>query len=466
MSDNYNDFNNNLDENGYINNVNNENTEFDNAANSSTPNSYVYVSENYTQPKKKKKHRGLKTIALLLCVAIVGTGVGFGYKIYKDNEKSNELSEFKADEDESENSVIETSNNANNNTDDTPSLIQLASRADAKQLPDIVDEIMPSVVGVSATFEYEYNGGLFGFGGTQTQQMQGTGTGIVMTADGYIITNAHVVYDQSTYNAGQAVEVSVLFSDTTEHEAKIIAYDPETDIAVLKVNETGLTPATFGNSDELRVGELVIAVGNPLGFDLFGSVTSGIVSALNRQIAIDGKDMTLIQTDAAINSGNSGGPLLNSCGQVIGINSAKMSSSYGSASVEGLGFAIPINEAKVIIDELINNGYVTGKPQIGIVTVDVDEATASYYNLPMGVFVSSVEPGSAAELAGIQARDIIIDIEGETVTTATELNRIKNKYKAGDTIQLTINRAGQDIKIQLVLGEDKSNRTQESNQNR
>ncbi|MBO5383020.1 MAG: trypsin-like peptidase domain-containing protein, partial [Ruminococcus sp.] len=227
-----------------------------------------------------------------------------------------------------------------------------------------------------------------------------------------------------------------------------------------------LTPATFGNSDELRVGELVIAVGNPLGFDLFGSVTSGIVSALNRQIAIDGKDMNLIQTDAAINSGNSGGPLLNSCGQVIGINSAKMSSSYGSASVEGLGFAIPINEAKVIIDELINNGYVTGKPQIGIATVDVDEVTASYYNLPMGVFVSSVEPGSAAEIAGIQARDVIIDIEGEAVTTAAELNRIKNKYKAGDTIQLTVNRGGQDIKIQLVLGEDKSNSSQDSEKDR
>lgn len=463
MSDNYNDYNNNLNENSYVNNMYDENNGFEN----SEFNSYVYVSENYTQPKKKKKHRVLKTIALLLCVAIVGTGAAFGYKIYKDNEKSNELSEFKADDDESESLVIDNnSDKSDNNTDSGPSLIQLASRSDAKQLPDIVDEIMPSVVGVSATFEYEYSGGLFGFGGTQTQQMQGTGTGIVMTADGYIITNAHVVYDQSTYNAGKAIEVSVLFSDTTEHEAKIIAYDPETDIAVLKVNETGLTPATFGNSDELRVGELVIAVGNPLGFDLFGSVTSGIVSALNRQIAIDGKDMNLIQTDAAINSGNSGGPLLNSCGQVIGINSAKMSSSYGSASVEGLGFAIPINEAKVIIDELINNGYVTGKPQIGIATVDVDEVTASYYNLPMGVFVSSVEPGSAAEIAGIQARDVIIDIEGEAVTTAAELNRIKNKYKAGDTIQLTVNRGGQDIKIQLVLGEDKSNSSQNSEKDR
>ena len=235
-----------------------------------------------------------------------------------------------------------------------------------------------------------------------------------------IVTNAHVIYDEE-YNAGEAVDVSVLFSDETEHEAKIIAYDVETDIAVLKVNETGLTPATLGDSDELRVGELVIAIGNPLGFDLFGSVTSG---------------MKLIQTDAAINSGNSGGPLLNSCGQVIAINSAKMSSSYGSATVEGLGFAIPIKEAKTIIDDLINNGYVTGRPQIGIATVDVTEAYSSYLGLPMGVYIQNVQEGSAAEKAGLQVGDVIIGIEDEAITTGDELNQIKNTYKAGDTAKI------------------------------
>ena len=222
---------------------------------------------------------------------------------------------------------------------------------------------------------------------------------------------------------------------------------------MLKVNETGLTPATLGDSDELRVGELVIAIGNPLGFDLFGSVTSGIVSALNRQISINEKNMTLIQTDAAINNGNSGGPLLNSCGQVVGINSAKMSSSYGSASVEGLGFAIPIKEAKTIIDDLINYNYVKGRPSIGISTVDVNESYSRYLNIPMGVYVRTVAEGSAAEQAGILEGDVIIGIEDKAITTVDELNSIKNQYKAGDTIKLTLSRNGTDVDVNVKLQE-------------
>ena len=267
-----------------------------------------------------------------------------------------------------------------------------------------------------------------------------------------------MVYDEE-YKAGEAIDVSVLFSDETEHEASIIAYDPETDIAVLKVDEKGLTPAVLGDSDELRVGELVIAVGNPLGFDLFGTVTSGIVSALNRKININEKKMNLIQTDAAINSGNSGGPLLNSCGQVIGINSAKISSSYSSssASVEGLCFAIPIKEAKSIIDDLINYKYVTGRPQLGIIsTKDITEAESRYWDIPVGVFVISMQEDGAADLAGIKIGDVIIDIEGEAVATTQELNEIKNKYKAGDTVNLTVSRNGMDIKIKVTLQEAKN----------
>ena len=186
---------------------------------------------------------------------------------------------------------------------------------------------------------------------------------------------------------------------------------------------------------------------------LFGSVTSGIVSALNREISINDKDMTLIQTDAAINNGNSGGPLLNSCGQVIGINSAKMSSSYGTASVEGLGFAIPINEAKEIIDDLINYNYVKGRPQIGITTVDVDESYSSFFNIPMGVYVRTVQEGSAADLAGIQVGDVIIDVDGTAVKTREELTKIKNEHKAGETITITVTRNGEDVKLNLVLQE-------------
>lgn len=421
--------------------------------------------------KKPSKHTGLKIIVSILCLGIVGGVVYQGVKfmndtpfdIVSDEEDSFEESYATPKIDHSEEGTEQQTeeNISRESVSDIPSLIDIASRKDAKYLPDIVDEIMPSVVGISATFEYVNRISLWGWGGIQPEEerkeMTGTGTGIVMTDDGYIVTNAHVVFDSSDYDCGEAVTVSVLLSDETEHDAKIIAYDVETDIAVLKIDETGLKPAEFGNSDDLRVGELVIAVGNPLGFDLFGSVTSGIVSALDREISINERQMKLIQTDAAINFGNSGGPLLNSCGQVIGINSAKMSSNYGSGSVEGLGFSIPINEAKVIIDDLINNGHVTGRPQIGIVAVDVTEAYSRYLNIPMGVYVQSVQEGGAAEMAGIQIGDVIIDIEDEPVTTNEELNAVKNRYKAGDTITLTITRAGQDMDISLTLQDENEN---------
>lgn len=427
-----------------------------------------YVSENNLDNKKKKKHLGLKAVALILSMVIVGGG---SIQVYKYvNENSPTVSDFNESENNAsgEDSSGEenlSGSSASDSDEDMPSLIQLASRTDAMSIPDIVDTVMPSVVGISATFEYTPQNSSFGFGWggmnggqTQTQEIVGTGTGIVMTEDGYIVTNAHVVYDESEYDCGQAVEVSVLFYDETKLEANIIAYDTETDIAVLKVDAAGLTPAEFGDSDELRVGELVIAIGNPLGFDLFGSVTSGIVSALDRQISINDKNMNLIQTDAAINSGNSGGPLVNSCGQVIGINSAKMSSSYSSsASIEGLGFAIPITEAETIINDLVNYKYVKGRPQIGIGTVDITEAYSSYLNLPMGVYVRSVEEGSAAEWSGIEVGDVIIGIENQAITTADELNEIKNQYKAGDEITLTIYRNGEDIDLKLVLQEANAN---------
>jgi serine protease Do len=421
--------------------------------------SYTYTSENSVKNKKTKKpFFVLKCIAGVIALVILGTGTVQVYKFL--NETRDELAEYSGGPSKS---VAKNSEPAEVKEEEPiPSLIELASRSDAKPLPDIVDSIMPSVVGVASTFEFEQQQSFSMWGWNtmpQTQQLRGTGTGFIISDDGYIVTNAHVVYDEE-YNAGEAIEVSVLFSDETEHEATIIAYDPETDIAVLKVDETGLKPAVLGDSDELRVGELVIAVGNPLGFDLFGTVTSGIVSALNRKIDINEKKMNLIQTDAAINSGNSGGPLLNSCGQVIGINSAKMSSSYSSnyASVEGLCFAIPMKEAKVIIDDLINYRYVTGRPQIGINTNDISEAQSRYFDIPVGVLVRTVQAGSAADIAGLEVGDVIIDIEGEPVTTAQELNEVKNKYKAGDTITLTISRQGKDIKVKLTLQERKYTR--------
>ncbi|HBB19004.1 MAG TPA: peptidase S1 [Ruminococcus sp.] len=420
-----------------------------------------YISEN-SKPKKANKHRGLKAVAILLCVAILGAT---GWQVHKfmndtklDNTDSSSEDERQANADLDE-PIPKNDAEKKPGSENLPSLIQIAAREDAKYLPDIVDEIEPSVVGISSTFEFTQSYNTWGWMGMApeetTQQAVGTGTGIIMTEDGYIVTNAHVIYDDSEYKAGEAIEVSVLLNDESKHDAKIIAYDTETDLAVLKIDETKLTPAVFGDSSDLRVGELVIAVGNPLGFELFGTVTSGIVSALNRQISINDKEMTLIQTDAAINNGNSGGPLLNSCGQVIGINSAKLSSSYGSnqATIEGLGFAIPINEAKVIIDDLINYSYVTGRPQIGISTSDITEAYSSYLGMPMGVLVQSVQEDSAAEMAGMKKGDIIIDVEGTPIKTGQELNKVKNQYKAGDTITITVYRSGEDVELEVTLQE-------------
>lgn len=430
-------------------------------------NSYSYSAESEKSEKPRKNRGFLKAVAFVLSLVIVGAG---SIQVYKYAEKNPKISTIEDDsseesessenseESESESSAESLNSLSSSSSEKLPSLIDLASRKDAMSVPDIVENSMPSVVGVSSTFEYvSQTIDMWGFAtpSNQSKEIKGTGTGIIMTDDGYIITNAHVVYDTSEYNCGAAKSVSVVLSDETEYEAKVMGCDVETDIAVLKIDAKNLKAAEFGNSNDIKVGELVIAIGNPLGFELFGSVTSGIVSATNREITVNEKQMKLIQTDAAINSGNSGGPLLNSCGQVIGINSAKMSSSYGSASVEGLGFAIPISEAKTIIDDLINYGYVTGRPQIGIQTQNVSDTISRFYGIPVGVYVVSVSEGSSAEFAGIKAGDVIIGIQGEPIENLNELNEIKNKYKAGDEITLTISRQGEpdDLEISLVLQE-------------
>lgn len=426
-------------------------------------NVYETTANPVEQEPKKKKKVFTKVIAFAVCAAVISAGSIGAYKYIDDNFSfknffSSESSEM--DEETNEKSEATAANLANTSNGDQKSLIELASREGSLSVPDAVSKVMPAVVGISSKFNVPnqgfgsswFFGGMPNGGDTQTQIAAATGTGIVMTSEGYIITNAHVIYDEEN-NYGKAQSVSVVMSDETEYEASIIGYDTDTDIAVLKIDASDLVAAEFGNSDDLQVGELVLAIGNPLGFELFGSVTSGIISALNREISINEKQMSLIQTDAAINSGNSGGPLINSFGQVIGINSAKMTSTYSSASVEGLGFAIPITQAKTIIDDLINYGYVKGRPQIGITCIDVDESTASLYNMPVGLYVRSVTPNGAAALAGIQEGDIIIGMDGEAVSTTDQLNELKNKHKAGDEITLTVSRSGKDTEVKVTLQE-------------
>ncbi len=432
----------------------------------SYPSTNVYeTTANPVEPEPKKKKRVFtKVIAFAVCAAVISAGSISAYKYIDDNFSfKNFFSNSQSIEEKKSDKQIPSADSTVNNGAEQKSLMELASREDSMSVPDAVSKVMPAVVGISSKFNVPYSNSTSGFdwffGGqspygndTQTQIATSTGTGIVMTSEGYIITNAHVIYDE-TNGYGRAASVSVLMSDETEYEASIIGYDTDTDIAVLKIDATGLVAAEFGNSDDLQVGELVLAIGNPLGFELFGSVTSGIVSALNREISVNEKKMQLIQTDAPINSGNSGGPLINSYGQVIGINSAKMTSTYSTTSVEGLSFAIPITQAKVIIDDLINYGYVKGRPQIGITCIDVDQSTASLYNMPIGLYVRSVTPNGAAAIAGIQAGDIIIGVNGEPVSTTDELNEKKNEFKAGDIITLTISRNGTDVDVEVTLQE-------------
>lgn len=438
----------------------------------SNPNALVQASGS-GKPPKKKNHFWMKAVAFVAAMAIVSVGsIGIYNGVHNSNKLVAAESSTSASDstDTTANTTAQDSSSKAQSTtvkgDAAKSWIELASGTNAMSISDIVKKVAPSVVGVQATFKmpnnynsYNYGFGMFGNGnsgnGDNSGSMTGVGTGIIMREDGYIVTNAHVIYD-SEYGCGEATAVEIRMSDEeTTYDAKVVAYDIETDLAVLKVDQTGLTAAEFGDSDQCQVGDAVVAIGNPLGLELQNTVTCGIISALNRKVTINDKTMTLIQTDTAINNGNSGGPLINSSGQVVGINSAKMSSSVSSsgATIEGIGFAIPMTEAREIVDDLINYGYVTGRPQLGISCQDVSEAVSQAYNLPIGAYVISVTDGGAAAEAGLQVGDVITAINDNKIETTEELNNYKNEYNAGDTVTLTIVRNGQEQKVSVVLQE-------------
>lgn len=405
---------------------------------------------NTSSPKKPKKRIALKIAASLMAMTIVSAGSIGVYRQFAETPKNSVTSE-------------NNFNSENNISAETVSMLKTAqSDGDVLSGEEIVEKVMPSVVGIESTFsmpEQQKNGrnGFFGFGfdfGNEQVQQEpvGTGTGVIITEDGYIVTNAHVIYDsQNGYGLASAIKV-LLGEDT--YEAEVIGYDTDCDLAVLKIDGKNLTAAEFGSSDDLKLGETVIAIGNPLGFDLMNTVTRGCVSGLNRNITINDKSMNLIQTDAAINSGNSGGPLINKYGQVIGINSSKMSSSYyGEASIEGIGFAIPSDEVSKIVDDIMNFGYVTGKPQLGISCQAVTETISQMYNMPMGVYVVDVTENSAAAKAGLKKGDIITAVDGTEVTTSEELTAQKNLHSAGDEIELTFIRNGEEMTATVTLDE-------------
>lgn len=307
--------------------------------------------------------------------------------------------------------------------------------------PEIVDLVGPAVVGIVSTTTTNY--GYYGYYGFSTPQEQSnSGSGVIISSDGYIVTNNHVVEN--------AKEVKVILNTNDSYAARVVGTDSRTDLAVLKIDASELPYAKMGESSELRVGDTAIAIGNPLGQEFAGTTTQGIISGLNRSVTIENKQLNLIQTDAAINPGNSGGALVNAYGQLIGINTAKISSS----SLEGLGFAIPIDEAKPIISDLIDNGYVKGRPVIGIGGRAVTEQDAKAYNLKVGVYVASMTPDSPAHMAGIKIGDIIVECDGKKVTTIDEINTIKNKKQPGDEIKIKVYRQGSYKELALILGEE------------
>ena len=426
-----NNLNNTPDVNGQINNTS-QNTTFVPAA----TNSFNNNSNNSFTPKQKKASSFSfgKNIFIPFISGLAGTilciSLAFGSPVIRGK-------------------LLNSSSNVSTPTQNVESSIQNPT-ASAINLADysntsikVASDVLPSIVGISV----KYNVTTF-FG---TTEAEATGSGIIISEDGYIVTNNHVIASENSssyYSILEATGISVtLYGEKTEYPATIVGSDAYTDLAVLKIDCEGLVPATLGDSDSVQVGEFAMAIGNPLG--MTSTVTTGIVSAINREIeSDDGTVYVTIQTDAAINSGNSGGALVNADGKVIGINTLKL----GGEGVEGMGFAIPINSAKSVIDQLIEFQTVK-RPALGITATAITEDQSKRYNVPVGVYVESVEKDSSADEAGLKVGDIITELNGKAVTNVTELNREKNNYKIGDEITLKVyttkSKDYKDIKLTL-----------------
>lgn len=383
--------------------------------------------------QKKKSGKAGKIVALLLACALVGGGSGFGAAaLMQKNAAAQPQSTTQASSDASV--MLEGKRQA--------AALQVASVDTGKVLTpsEVYAQNVNSTVGITTSITTNY----FGYQTTSAA----AGSGFILTQDGYILTNYHVVEGSNS--------IKVTTYDGTSYDAQLIGYDESNDIAVLKIDASDLTPVVLGDSDTLNVGDSVVAIGNPLG-ELTFSLTTGVVSALDRPVTLStGTTMNLIQTDCAINSGNSGGALFNLYGEVIGITNAKYSSSGSSseASIDNIGFAIPIDQVRSIFESIITNGYIV-KPYIGVTVSDVSSESQSY-GLPQGAAVRSVtENGPAAE-AGLQENDIITAVNGETITGSNDLVKLVKASAAGDTLELTVYRQGQTTTLTLTVGEQKT----------
>jgi len=385
------------------------------------------IKEDLVFKQKDKGDVNIKSFASGIIGGIVGTALVISIMFGVPSIRNNLLS---TTNNEQQNSQIEQNNNA------------ITTPIDYVEYENpvigIADKVGSSVVGI--VLEYDY----YSFFGNQKATQEGSG--IIIRSDGYILTNNHVIATDSDMYDNIKIKVYLANSDEPII-AEVVGTDAQTDMAVLKIDCTDLPTIEYGNSSECRVGEMVVAIGNPLGMEFAGSVSVGYISALDRKLSdSNGNTLNLMQTDAAINSGNSGGALVNTKGQLIGINTAKIQ----GTGVEGLGFAIPIDDVKEIIESLITNKKVI-RPYLGIGGVAVDEKIARENDLVVGVYVQSIETFSAAERAGVRVGDVITEVEGIKVQTVDELNEVKNKYNVGDTIKLKINRDGKEEEISVKL---------------
>ena len=381
------------------------------------------------------------TLALVILFSALSGGLVYSYMRDRANPReTTQLTEPADRPDQTDPSTAETdpAPAGSTQTDKHFSLEEAASRRDENKqtlsVMEIAEQGKAAVVAITTQMTVT---DFFG----QVGRVPSAGSGFIITDDGYIVTNNHVVRG--------AVSITVVLDQGDAYEARLVGTDQNNDIAVLKIEADHLPTVFLGDSADVQVGELAVAIGNPLG-ELSNTVTAGVISGLDREITIDGQTLRLLQTDAAINSGNSGGALFNSFGEVIGINTAKSS----GTGIEGLGFAIPISHAAPIIESLIQNGYVAGRPKIGISTREISAQMAEYYDLVEGVLVAFVEPGSSADEAGVRRGDIVIKTNGIETLTTDKINEIKNQLQPGDELVLTVVRDGETLELTLVLKED------------
>ena len=382
-----------------------------------------------------KSHTGILAVLLILVIFLTGIATVLGvlnirlFRELASHQAEPELPiSFTQTEAEADETQPETTLSGALSESDFRLDLQRSPQEGGLSLQEIYAACIPSVVSISTDC--------------------GSGTGVVLSQNGYLVTNAHVVDGAKT--------IRVRLTDDREFTARILGMDDVSDLAVLDIDATDLTPARFGDSDSLRVGDSVVAIGDPLGSELRGTMTNGIISAINRDVVVDGRTMSLIQTNAALNSGNSGGPLIDCYGQVVGINTLKIGSFVDRAGVEGLGFAIPSATVKTIVDQLISQGYVSGRPTLGLSGETLSAFYQHYYRLPAGLLITQVESLGPADQAGLLPGDVLVTLGDTAVSDMNTLNAVLSACEIGDTIRATVYRSGKQGTVYLTVEEAKN----------